>query len=98
MTVNNGGKTDYYNLPKPSRQQLISVLETYFGDTFETLDCLQDDLLDDVISLFPDTLNDLIEYKDMRFWRGEILKACYGLEGRMEKNKVPEQAEIRAAP
>jgi peptidoglycan hydrolase CwlO-like protein len=57
---NNGGKTDYYDIPS--------------GST---------------------TLNDLIEYKNMPFWRGEILKAIYGLEGRMQKNKDEKNAEIR---
>lgn len=43
------------------------------------------------------TLNDLIEHKDMKFWRGEIFKATYGIEGRVAKNKEehPLKAELR---
>jgi len=43
------------------------------------------------------TLNDLIEYKQMEFWRGEIFKASYAIEGRVEKNteKCPILSELR---
>lgn len=41
-----------------------------------------------------ETLNDLIEHKNMPFWRGEILKAAYGLEGRTEKNGGSEVREL----
>lgn len=41
-----------------------------------------------------ETLNDLIEHKNMPFWRGEILKAAYGLEGRKEKNGGSEVREL----
>lgn len=41
-----------------------------------------------------ETLNDLIEYKNMPFWRGEILKAAYGLDGRIEKNGGSEVREL----
>jgi len=47
---------------------------------------------------FPEpTLNDLIEHKGMKFWRGEVFKATYGIEGRVEKNKEehPLKAELR---
>ena len=32
------------------------------------------------------TLNDLIEYKKMEFWRGDCIKALYALEERAEKS------------
>lgn len=86
--TNNGGTTDYYALPRPSIKTIEKLLDAtqnlkYFPDT--------------VRELFPKTLNDLIEFKDMPFWRGEILKAAYGLEGRKSKytGKTPREVEIR---
>lgn len=93
LMKNNGGDTDYYRLPGIKAKPVL-------------MDFLRNDInLDssDIVDLFdilnnhciPKTLNDLIEYKNMPFWRGEIMKAIYGLEGRMQKNKDSSQAEIR---
>lgn len=40
------------------------------------------------------TLNDLIEHKQMQFWQGEIMKAIYGLDGRIDKNGGSETREL----
>lgn len=60
MSENNGGKTDYYNIPEKAS-----------------------------------TLNDLIEYKDMRFWRGEVFKAIYALDERAERAGNETSSEVR---
>jgi len=41
------------------------------------------------------TLNDLIEYKDMPFWRGEAFKALYALEERANRAKDGSASEER---
>lgn len=33
-----------------------------------------------------ETLNDLIEHKDMRFWRGEAFKALYAIDERASRS------------
>jgi hypothetical protein len=38
-----------------------------------------------------ETLNDLIEHKDMPFWRGEIFKAAYRING---KDNTTEEREL----
>lgn len=78
---NNGGKTDYYDLPKPKLSEVIEILnscrvnEIKYSDTANLIS-----------ELFPQTLNDLIEYKQMQPWQHEIMKACYALNERAEKN------------
>jgi hypothetical protein len=84
---NNGGKTNYYDLPGPS----VELIE----DVIRLNDHLPCELLaKEIHALFPNTINDLIEHKDMRFWRGEIFKASYGLDGRIEKNGGSELREL----
>jgi hypothetical protein len=56
---NNGGKTDYYDVPAGA-----------------------------------ETLADLIEYKDMAFWRGEIFKACYRIGGKDNTTEIRELNKI----
>lgn len=41
------------------------------------------------------TLNDLIEYKDMRFWRGEVFKAVYALDERAKRAGNETSSEVR---
>jgi len=71
MSINNGGKTSYYDLP-----------------------------------INPTTLDDLIEFKKMPFWQGNIFKATYALTERAlrgggseirELNKIIYYAERRLA-
>ena len=89
---NNGGKTNYYDLPLPDRDKLVALLcKSEILLAHHEVDAL----IDKIIELCPQTLNDLIEHKNMPFWRGEIIKANYGLEGRMLKNKDKANAEIR---
>lgn len=58
--LNNGGKTNYYDLP---------------------LDAI--------------TLDDLIEYKQMSFWRGNIFKTVYALDERANRDsKANEEREL----
>ena len=50
-----------------------------------------------------ETLNDLIEHKEMPFWRGEIFKSCYRINGKdgtteiRELNKIVYNANRRLA-
>lgn len=89
-TENNGGKTGYYDLPLPDREEIKKVL----------LDCslerVQDlpSLVDKIISLCPQTLNDIIEHKNMQPWQHEVLKATYAIDARAEKNGGSYEREL----
>jgi hypothetical protein len=41
-----------------------------------------------------ETLADLIEHKDMPFWRGEIFKACYRIGGKDNTTEIRELNKI----
>lgn len=43
------------------------------------------------------TLNDLIEYKSMPFWLGEIFKACYAFSERAERATDGTSSKLREA-
>ena len=43
----------------------------------------------------PTTLNDLIEYKKMPFWQGEMFKALYALEARATRASDGTSSEVR---
>ena len=93
QTSNNGGKTSYYDLPIPSRKKIVEILNEHLRYLNET-DMLH--LVESIFQAFPDTLNDLIESKQMEFWRGDAFKALYGLEGRILKSGKDEvSAELR---
>ena len=55
------------------------------------------------VPLGAETLNDLIEHKEMPFWRGEIFKSCYRINGKdgtteiRELNKIIYNANRRLA-
>lgn len=76
-SINNGGNTDYYALPRP---RLVDIEELV--KLAVSRDISAENVAEAIDSLLPSTLNDLIEYKNMLFWRGEIFKALYALEER----------------
>jgi hypothetical protein len=78
---NNGGRTGYYDLPLPDRSLLYKLLERHVPRKE-----LLGDIIADIIELCPQTLNDLIEAKNMQPWQHEIMKACYAIDARAEKN------------
>ncbi len=41
------------------------------------------------------TLNDIIEHKNMPFWRGEAFKALYALEERANRSSDGSSSEVR---
>lgn len=77
---NNGGRTGYYDLPYPTREQLTDLLHAPIEMTTEQI-------IDAIYIMFPQTLNDLIEYKEMEPWRHEIFKATYAMKERAKKSK-----------
>jgi hypothetical protein len=87
MSKNNGGSTSYYDIPLPYRGILRDILIKFTnGENIE-------DIIDNIYEVFPKTLNDLIEYKEMLFWRGEVFKAVYALEERAVRSS--DNASIR---
>jgi hypothetical protein len=50
---------------------------------------------DKILALCPQTLNDLIEHKQMPFWRGETFKALYALQERAKRTKNSFSSTIR---
>lgn len=75
---NNGGKTDYYDLPQPDVDEIVNILNI---DEISI-----NDMANLIVELFPQTLNDLIEYKKMQPWQHEVMKACYALNERSERD------------
>ena len=82
---NNGGKTGYYDLPLPDKKQLEELLTSYLKDIPSARIHIKSMVLQ-IQELCPQTLNDLIEYKEMEPWQHECFKANYALKARAEKN------------
>jgi hypothetical protein len=80
MSENFGGKTGYYDLPKPDRVILNNLLADVFNGNIGI-----DSAVDILYELFPNTLNDIIEYKGLKPWQHEVLKATYALDERAAK-------------
>ena len=78
---NNGGTTSYYDLPLPDRKAIQEILLSYSMHTISLQDATEG-----IRELCPQTLNDLIEAKGMKPWMHEVMKACYALTARAEKN------------
>lgn len=92
---NNGGKTNYYNLPRANREELRKILEGLTEVPVYNFEKYIEEAIDKIYELFPDTLNDLIEHKDMKPWQHEVFKACYALEDRAKKGEfASEEREI----
>lgn len=87
--INNGGTTDYYCVPGPNPILLESLIIQYANEE-RTLS----DVIDQIYKLFPQTLNDLIEFKGMKPWQHEVMKATYALNERAQKNGGSELREI----
>jgi hypothetical protein len=88
---NNGGKTGYYDLPLPDRDKLIDILNWVSKTNWVEVSVAADRIL----ALCPQTLNDLIEYKNMEPWRHEVMKACYALDERAVKASDGSSSAIR---
>ena len=88
---NNGGKTDYYDLPKPSEIEIFNILAKHVEDQVGFLEAAAKEIIENL----PQTLNDLIEHKDMRFWRGDAFKALYALDERAAKANDGSTTEVR---
>jgi len=82
---NNGGKTNYYDLPLPDRETLNRILLEFHNGQGLTRDI--ENTLEAILVLCPQTLNDLIEYKQMQPWQHEVFKATYALHERAKKSK-----------
>ena len=89
MNLNNGGKTSYYDLPLPKLGELVNSLDELLkrGESFLGI-------AKKISELFPQTLNDLIEFKEMKPWQHEVMKACYAINERAKKNGGSELREI----
>ena len=81
--INNGGKTNYYDLPTITDRDLVQLICVKIKEVTPT-ECRI--LVDSIRELLPTTLNDLIEYKDMYPFQHEIFKACYALQERANKD------------
>lgn len=86
--INNGGKTGYYDIPAPTVEKIARVLTGY------GLDGKLKNAVEDIYKLFPQTLNDLIEHKNMKPWQHEVMKAVYAIDDRAKKNGGSEIREI----
>lgn len=84
---NNGGATDYYDLPRPTLTEISELLRNWNGKDFISL-------ASDIRDLFPQTLNDIIEFKVMKPWQHEVMKACYAIDGRVAKPGGSEMREL----
>lgn len=87
--ANNGGRTDYYALPKPSRKEILEILVSLRDPENNTMEALEK-----IYALLPQTLNDLIEHQEMLPWQHEVFKATYALNARAEKNGGSKLREI----
>lgn len=77
METNNGGKTSYYDIPHPTRKELFDLLEDKEKSNVAKVEI--------ILSMFPDTLNDLIVYKRMCPRLHEVFKAAYAMTERSER-------------
>lgn len=84
---NNGGKTGYYDLPLPDKEKLEQLLVSYLGEIPSARIHISSMVLQ-IVELCPQTLNDLIEHKQMVPWQHEVFKATYALHERAKKSKV----------
>ena len=78
---NNGGTTSYYDLPRPNKFKDFSDERKLLHD-WQVPIVIIERVIDSIYKKFPSTLNDLIEYKDMKPWQHEIFKADYALRER----------------
>jgi hypothetical protein len=87
---NNGGKTNYYDLPLPDKAKLIHLLTSVAYSQITIHDATEQ-----ILALCPQTLNDLIEYKQMKPWQHEVMKANYAINERAKKGEfASEEREI----
>jgi len=85
----NGGTTSYYDLPRPSLKELT---ETLLNEIHDKTDA--EYMASLILKMFPSTLNDLIEFKEMKPFQHEIFKACYALKERALKGDASIEREL----
>jgi hypothetical protein len=90
MEENNGGKTGYYDLPLPDREKIKEILIK-----FRNYPSMVETITDEIIDLCPQTLNDLIEHKQMQPWQHEVMKVTYALNERAMKNPKKGSSKLR---
>lgn len=88
---NNGGKTGYYDLPLPDKTKIVELLLTPMNGTDEEVAA---QVADSILGMVSNTLNDLIEFKQMQPWQHEVFKATYAIEDRATKNGGSRLREI----
>lgn len=86
---NNGGKTNYYDLPRPDSRLVRKFIENFKKDIIDISEAVTG-----IYEVFPQTLNDIIEAKNMQPWQHEVMKACYAIDARAEKNGGSKIREI----
>jgi hypothetical protein len=79
---NNGGKTNYYDLPLPDKGILLSILIDVSEGNLNPIEATNK-----ILDLCPQTLIDLIEYKNMQPYQHEIFKATYAMNERAKRGK-----------
>jgi hypothetical protein len=92
MEENNGGKTGYYDLPLPDREVIEYLIRADLKLSAETN---LERVANKIIALLPQTLNDLIEFKQMQPWQHEVFKATYALNERALKNPKKGSSKLR---
>lgn len=88
---NNGGKTGYYDLPLPDKTKIAEYLSAVYEIDYNSA-LLSAGI---IIDMCPQTLNDLIEHKDMKPFQHEIMKATYALNERALKNPKKGSSKLR---
>ena len=79
---NNGGTTNYYDLPLPDKGIVLDILIEVSEGSLNPIEATNR-----ILALCPQTLNDLIEFKQMKPYQHEIFKACYAMEERAKRGK-----------
>ncbi len=87
---NNGGSTGYYDLLKPKEVDIFLILEAVSLHKLPITEAIEE-----IYTLFPKTLNDLIEHKNMQPWQHEVFKACYALDERAAKATDGSSSRLR---
>lgn len=83
---NNGGSTSYYDLPIPCKEELKNIISDNSISITKRLE--------QILSLCPQTINDLIEFKNMLPWQHEVIKSCYAINERAKKEGGSEEREL----
>lgn len=83
---NNGGSTSYYDLPLPQAERILFLINSP--------NLSAEEKVKEILSLCPQTINDLIEFKNMMPWQHEVIKSCYAIKERAKKGEGSEEREL----